>query len=396
MAVNKSNSFCPDGIELGAFETDYLNTQKIVVLCLSPLGDALFATPAVRVLRENFPKARIVMIATPAPARIFKSNPFLNQVITVNNHIELISLLADIRKYHYDLAVGFSPLGSFLVRFCGASLRADLSMIPVDAGLSAVEACLAVLETIGIHAQSLTTEFWMSSQEKIRFEASVHRFLEKTGRPFNLGLIAVHCGGHYFTRKRWPVANFIKLIQRLHSEGGHQVVLIGGAEDAIDAQVIQAEVPEVVNAVGKLKLIETAVLLSKCRLMIGNDSGPLHLGAAVGIPTLGLFGPTSPRQFYPYLPPKHSYCYHKLSCSPCYRYRGALWQYLPRCVQAYCMEAITPAEVYALAHQHLSNQTMPTFRWEAPPSQEELPSMAAPAPKEKHAPEAPPLEGLMR
>ncbi|HEX3045812.1 MAG TPA: glycosyltransferase family 9 protein, partial [Bacillota bacterium] len=252
---------------MGVIETGQPNTLKIVVFCLSPLGDALFATPAVRALREKFPKAHILIIATPVAARILKSNPFLIPVIAVKNHMELFPLLAAIRKYHYDLAVGFSPLGSFLVRFCKTPLRSDLSMVQADDSLSVVEACLEVLKIIGIHSTSTTTEFWISPREKIQFEASVNRFIEKQGHHLKKSYIAVHCGGHYFVRKRWPVANFIELIQQLGLGGNHQVVLIGGTEDLPEARLIQAKIPEVLNAVGKLKLVETAILLSKCSLM---------------------------------------------------------------------------------------------------------------------------------
>jgi ADP-heptose:LPS heptosyltransferase len=250
-------------------------------------------------------------------------------------------------------------------------------MIQTDDNLSVVGACLEVLKIIGIDSASLATEFWVSPREKIQFEASVHRFLEKRGRHLKNSYIAVHCGGHYFVRKRWPVANFIQLIQLLSSGGHHQVVLIGGPEDIPDARVIKTEIPEVLNAVGELKLIETAVLLSKCHLMIGNDSGPLHLGAAVGIPTIGLFGPTSPRQFYPYFPPDHIYCYQNFPCSPCYRYRGGPWQYLPRCAQAYCMEAITPREVFYLAQQRLKGSAISIPQKAGPALSEASPSEEA-------------------
>ena len=64
------------------------------------------------------------------------------------------------------------------------------------------------------------------------------------------------------------------------------------------AELIKSIIPEVINTTGKFTLGETAALLNRCRLLIANDSGPLHLGAAIGIPTIGLFGPTNPGHFF--------------------------------------------------------------------------------------------------
>jgi ADP-heptose:LPS heptosyltransferase len=100
-------------------------------------------------------------------------------------------------------------------------------------------------------------------------------------------------------------------------------------------------------------LTETAALLKKCCLFIGNDSGPLHLAAALNVPTIGLFGPTAPRQFYPYKSIKHTFIYKNLPCSPCYRFGGGVWQYFPRCSKAYCMEEITIWELIFLVKQML-------------------------------------------
>jgi ADP-heptose:LPS heptosyltransferase len=186
---------------------------------------------------------------------------------------------------------------------------------------------------------SSKTDFWFLPHD----EQIADRYLEAHGisRP----MIALHCGGRHFYRKRWPVERFARLAKSLRNYYECEVVCIGGTEDRETAFAIQSIVPEVKMAAGELSLAQTAALVSKCRLMIGNDSGPLHLSAALDTPTIGLFGPTHLGQFYPYNPELHRFIYKPFSCSPCYCYGGSLFQHVPRCSRAYCMEAITEQDI---------------------------------------------------
>lgn len=316
----------------------------MVALCFSPLGDALFATPAIRALRFNLPKARIVILANQLGVEVFKNNPYQIEVVNCIDQWDLLKKLVEIRKYGFDLALGLSQIGSFFTRFCGAPLRSDFFSISEKNYFSVVKLCLEVVIQAGLAVNTYETEFWISDSE----QQGVDLFLKKVGHDYGKPIIAVHCGGHYFARKRWPLLNFIRLIEAIIEETPYQVILVGGKEDMADAVVINSIMPEIINTTGQFTLGETAALLKRCQLLIANDSGPLHLGAAIGIPTIGLFGPTTPDQFFPYRQPLHRYIYKKLSCSPCYRFGGGLWQYFPRCSKAYCMEAIEVDEVLAL------------------------------------------------
>lgn len=316
-----------------------------MVLSLSPLGDTLFATPAIRALGENFPKARILILANPPAARVLKSNPYGMEVVVSRDQWEFFRNLAGVRKAKYDLALGLSQLGSLFTRFCGARYSFDFNNAGKRVDLPVIQMCFEIIQNAGCIPGSSQTEFWLHPWEETAAIKTISGFLasmKHSGAP----LVAVHSGGHYFIRKRWPLDNFIKLAQYIQAKTKFRVVLIGGREDIENSLTIQKAVPDVINAVGRFKLAETAILLKKCRLYLGNDSGPLHLAAAVGTPTLGLFGPTAPGQFYPYHPPFHTYIHKMFSCSPCYKFGGSLWQQIPKCSRAYCMEAITPEEVF--------------------------------------------------
>lgn len=319
------------------------------------MGDTLFATPAIRTVRENFPKAKIIILASPAAAKILKANPYGMEVVVLNNNWIILKILGLIRKGSYDLVLGLSWTSSFFTRFCAAAQTGDFFSVNNTGGFSVIQYCFEVLKTVGVNPGSFHTEFWVKSETGRKVE----RFLENINYNIKLPLIAVHIGGHYFVRKRWPVPYFVELIRFLTKEG-FQVALVGGCEDLKNSLQIEEAIPEVLSAVGKLKLEETAELLKRSRLLIGNDSGPLHLAAAVGIPTIGLFGPTSPDEYYPYHSPSNSYIYKSFSCSPCYRFGGGIWQNVPKCSRPYCMEAIVPQEVLLKAEQILI-QSFPCY-----------------------------------
>ncbi len=304
----------------------------------------MFATPAIRALRFNLPRARIVILANQLGVEVFKNNPYQIEVMNCLDQWDLLKKLVEIRKCGFDLALGLSQIGSFFTRFCGTPFRSDFFSISEKNNLSVVKRCLEVLIQSGLAANTYETEFWFRESD----QQKVDLFLSKERYDFERPLLAVHCGGHYFIRKRWPLFNFIRLIEALIEITPFQVILVGGKEDKEDAALIHSILPKVINSAGCFSLGETAALLKRCRLLIANDSGPLHLGAAIGTPTIGLFGPTTPDQFFPYRQPQHRYVYKKLSCSPCYRFGGGLWQYLPRCSKAYCMEEIEVEEVLEL------------------------------------------------
>jgi ADP-heptose:LPS heptosyltransferase len=326
---------------------------------LSPLGDTIFATPAIRALRKKFSQARIVVLTSPVAAQVLKHNPWRLEIKTALEKWDLVKCLTQIRKEKFDMAVSLSQLGGFFTRFCATPIWSDFTLITVQADRSVVQMCQDVLRVIDISSDEYQTEFWYDEQA----ERATELFLRDSSVHDDRPLIAVHAGGHYFIRKRWPLANFIESIQYLTKELGLRVILIGGQEDVEDALMIKSIVPEVISSVGMLKLTETAALLKRSCLFIGNDSGPLHLAAALDIPTIGLFGPTAPCQFYPYQAPRHTYIYKALSCSPCYRFGGGIWQYLPRCTKAYCMQAITVQELIMKVMQTLFPVNQEQRRW---------------------------------
>lgn len=311
------------------------------------MGDAIFATPSIRALREYFPKARIVILVSSSAWAVLKNNPWDLELIRIENQWDLIREITRIRRENFDLALGLSQIGSYCAKLSNAELIVDFDWVDSANEYSVVQLCLEVLKcalrqlNMPVQHLSTKTEFRFLPHDKHMVDEYLTTHHIDLARP----MVAIHCGGHHFNRKRWPAESFARLAQLIRDGYGCEVVCIGGLEDREAALEIQSQTPHVRVSAGELTLAQTAALLHKCQVMIGNDSGPLHLSVAVNTKTIGLFGPTDPAQFHPYDAKFHRVIYKRLSCSPCYRFGGSILQHLPRCSRAYCMENITNQDV---------------------------------------------------
>lgn len=154
--------------------------------------------------------------------------------------------------------------------------------------------------------------------------------------------------------KRWPAASFADVADRLAAQAGGQVVLFGDRADRPLCDAVAAAMrARAVIAEPAPSLLVLAAALARCRLIVGNDSGALHLATAVGAPSVTIFGPASPIVYGPYPPAaqdRHRIAVNALACRPCYaRFR------LPPCPwDVRCLTTLAPDEVYALAQPLLA------------------------------------------
>lgn len=333
--------------------------RRILVLQIGAIGDTLFAIPALRALRRSYPTATIAVLASPRAGDVLRGIPYIDLLRVCPSGLDLLRAVLEFRQMEFDLAVGLSNQGSWLAPLCGTPLKAGfpsplLALAEPGAikelpSAHVVEYCLAVVRKLGAAAgeEGRDLEIWLAAGERECSESflAAHHLKEP--------IVAIHPGGRYFQFKRWPVKRYAELADGL-AECSASTVMVGGPEDIeLAATITRAARSSPVLAAGKLRLKETAALLSRCQLFIGNDSAPLHLAAAVKTPTIGLFGPTSPAQFSPF-GPEHAVIYKAFPCSPCFRFLGGLWQYWPKCPRAHCMEAITVREVLETAQKKLA------------------------------------------
>ena len=176
------------------------------------------------------------------------------------------------------------------------------------------------------------------------------QFLADAGaRPHALR-IAIGAGAAYGSAKCWPPMRFAELANRLQSQWDADVILFGAASETPVSCAIASEMRQPpIDLTGKTAIADLPALLSQCHVFVGNDSGAMHIAAAVGLPTIGVFGPTDPLGTAP-VTPRSTIVRHQPYCSPCF---------LRRCpIDHRCMTHITPGEVEAAVDPWLSAATV--------------------------------------
>jgi ADP-heptose:LPS heptosyltransferase len=333
----------------------------ILVVKLATIGDLLLATPALRALRASYPQATIDLLVTPSSAGVLDDWEVINRVIVLDkylfdqpkqlltkptNLLKLRPLLHELRSGHYDAVLLLHHLTLFfgrrkhqaLMLATGARYLVGLDnghgwflnvRVP-DQGFGAMheaEYALAVAAAVGGH----TEEKWLTMplKEEHRQQARQLVFGAQSSEQAAHPIIAMHPGsGGYSTARRWAPERFAQLADALYQSVGGQLLLVGGPEEAdLHAQImglLRSGVPAR-SLAGKGKIQITAAVLELADLFIGNDAGPMHLAAAVGTPTVAIFGLSNSDAWGPYTGnhPTHKALVVKLDlpCMPCF-YRG--------------------------------------------------------------------------
>jgi len=311
---------------------------RILVIRLTALGDVLLATPAVRALREAHPQARIEWLTQAAYAPLLEGLPFVDEVLRYERARDrglrgTLRLFHALRSRAYDAVVDLQrkPRTAIIAAACGADLRAAAHRRTfrglVAAGMGrdkplrgphqTMRYAAALLPLGAGHGEPGALQIGLSSAVRAEAEAEVDKLLGGTRQP----LVALAPGAAHPT-KRWSPLRFAEVGSAL-SAAGRDLVLVGGPADA-------AELDELRAGLGALPAIDArwlglpalAVLLSRCAVVISNDSGPVHLAQAVGTPVVDVFGPTEPVRWGPRGPHARVVTL-QLACSPCTNHGGA-------------------------------------------------------------------------
>ncbi len=333
--------------------------NKILVVNMNYLGDALLTTPALSALRAAHPNARIdTIVGAGTPTEVLRGNIHLDTVIpreargSLARIVELYRLL---RRERYDEVIFLPPLPAYAVAawLARAPSRVGQAGRGMDLFLTrrlpthAVHMADAMLDTMPV-APELRRDRHLSVTVSPKEQAAARALLAESGLAHSRPLLAVNMGATR-PQKRWFAESFARMLDLLD---GVSCVLIGsGANDAALAAQVQGltrrELP-VVNLVGRTDVKQLAALLRECDALVTADSGPMHLATAVGTPNVALFGSTDPAVTGPY-DDVSRVLYKNLPCAPCGNH--------PTCNGRYdCMRQITPEEA-ALAVQGLLRES---------------------------------------
>ena len=321
--------------------------QRILVVKLDHIGDFVTALPAIRRLRSVFPAARITVLAGPGSRDFIALEPSIDEFIPFSffharsqlgerelTDEDYAGLAAQLRPYRFDLAVDLRkhPSTRDVLKYTGARFLAGYDyagQFPfLDVALDwdgdrtlqrkrhhIVDDLLALVDAIE-HATENDRLLMQPGPVPLPLAdlpAEVQALFE---RP----VVAMHPGAGNIT-KQWPVGNFSALIDLLIEKNGVNVLLVGGPDDVAVADELAAGIinhDAVASMAGKTSLAVLARMLKNCVLYIGNDSGPKHIAAAVGVPTLGIHsGVVDPVEWGP-IGPNAVALRRNMACSPCY------------------------------------------------------------------------------
>lgn len=356
----------PFGVKDGTAEPfDPSSVRRILALILSPLGDTLFATPALQALDLAYPDASIAVCCWQSSAALLEHNPHVDELITCKNSLDLPRTLHEFQEQSIDLALGLSHFGSWLLPLVRARFRAGFRSeelgwlysvpVPDDRQVHAAQYCLNVAGAVGAPQVPLRLRLWVQPAER----AQVGRLLQARGLSGHL-LVGIHPGGHFFRGKRWSTEGFAQVADELMERYDARVVLVGGEDDVeLAREIARAARHPLVDLTGTLNLRQTAALLQACHLFIGNDSGPMHIAEAVGTPVVAIFGPTNPANFRPLI--ELSRVVRRDLCGPCIHWLEAGNLYLhsfrnPNC-NFECIRQVTAADVVAAAEAVLEQKS---------------------------------------
>jgi ADP-heptose:LPS heptosyltransferase len=358
---------------------------RILLLAMLPIGDTIWLAPTTRALRERYPHATITALAYRSNAALAARLPGVDETLiftpprSLGAALTTPGLVAAVRARRFDWAITFtSPAFKWMSLLAGIPRRTYMKfdtlwwLIPARH-----EAWRAAHATAHYYdaARELGLPPWRSVDQRPAFtlpasaEIEAARFLEAHA-PTHVNaqgdaheapmLIAMHPGGAGLDgRKRWPADRFAALIQRLWRERGARVALLGGPDERALAEWVAkaaregADMPpdaQPIVAAGRLSLLGAFALIERSALFIGNDSGLLHAAATLGVPYVGIFGPTAPTSFRP-IPQRARQGRLLLPHTPCREpvafvgsdvfWRGA------RCLGACdALDSVTPADAF--------------------------------------------------
>lgn len=330
--------------------------NSILLLNTTAMGDTLLSTPAIRALRNAFPKARISSLVSPIAKKILKNNPHIDRFVDYSGRVDLPfffklpGVLKDLRRERFDLSIVLDsndPEAGPFSYLSGAPMRVGwqesrlsfLFNIPVKKrieGLHVVDIKLNALEAIGINAHGRRPEIFLTEAEEV--------WADKTLK--SKGLFKEKIAGiHPFGAKRnrwWPEDYVISLSDSLSEKYGLRTIIFGGKEEIPFAErMAECMKRKPLVVAGKVGIRESAALIKRCSFLVSPDSGPMHLAQAVGTPTIALFGPADSAFTGP-TGEKNIVLKKEIECSPCKVYD---------CSHISCMKAISVEDVLSAVEE---------------------------------------------
>ena len=321
------------------------------------------ATPAISGIRKSYPDAEITALVRPPLDALLLGNPAIDHVLPLDRkgmHSGpggLVRAVGEIRKKKFRTAI-------LLQNAFEAALLAFLANIPERMGYATdgrgilltkgvkisketkkkhqVYYYLDLIEKMGLKADGHSPRLYLSREEI----NSAWELLNTSGIKKGDVIVGINPGAQYGIAKRWHPERFGQAADKLAKKTGAKVIIFGGKGETDTASVVQASMHEsAVNLAGKTSLRELMALIKTCSVFITNDSGPMHIAAALDVPTVAVFGSTDPAATGPFNK-KSVVVREPVTCSPCFK-RACPYKHYA------CLERVSVGKVFKAAEELL-------------------------------------------
>ncbi len=347
------------------FSSLAVDRGRILLIKPSSLGDIVHTIPVLSALKEYRPGMHVTWLVKRRWADLVARVEDVDRVWPMDEGVaSWLRQAYALRAERFDIAIDLQGLfrTAAVAFLCGASKKIGFAngregstwfyteLVPVPTvEVHAVDRYLSVLAALGIRLQgSPRFRFKMLDSDIALVRTLFHREGISVDRPW----VAMNISARW-TTKRWPISSFAAVLDQLHDEGIGPVVLIGSDEDRPDAEQLRTLAKHrFIDLTGTLPLGCLPALLSQAAVMVTNDSGPMHIAAAVGIPVVALFGPTSSIRTGPY-GARHHVLTGQVPCRPCF---SRVCRHSP---ELECLHLIKPIEVVEAVRQLMTTVRLP-------------------------------------
>ncbi len=339
------------------------NIHKILVIRTDRVGDFLLSIPVIKSLRKSFPQSFIAVMTKPEISEIIEKDPCIDEILLYNEDAQqkgfrhTTRFIKQIRERKFDLAIILNPAKEFnlITFFAGIPQRIGYDrkwgFLLTDkikdrkflGEKHELEYNLDLLRSLNINLQDKEISINITKED----EDFVNKLLDGSGFKKGEILIALHPWTAN-PAKQWPQSNFLEVGKRFSSRLNTRIAIIGGKDEREESEVFCRRGENFINFSGKFSWRQLAVFLKQCHLLISNDSGPVHIAAAVDTPCVVIFGRNipgvGPKRWSPW--GEGHIIFHKdPGCNPCLD---------RKCPHSFkCLTSITPEEVFKAAEKKL-------------------------------------------
>ncbi|MBD3181412.1 hypothetical protein GF312_03910, partial [Candidatus Poribacteria bacterium] len=293
--------------------------QKILIFSFSHIGDSVLSTAVIPPLKRFFPDANISLLTGPKAVSLFENDPRIDRLIiydTQKEHKEIrgkLKLAKELHRQKFDLKIDLRD--TFWSRFIGGkrwgmpTLRRHTKNYKK---MHAVDRYLDILLSQHVKVVESSPALYISEYYKNYAE----NLLKENGIAKDDRIAGIHIGGGW-SYKLWDIKKYAFIADNIMKNYKTKVLIFAGPEETFILDKVQPLMKYPAIIIKDVNLLQLAALIQRCCLYIGNDTGPMHIAAALGIPVIAIFGPTDSGRSGPY-GNKHIIITGHSECSPCH------------------------------------------------------------------------------